>query len=111
MAIDQFAASRPGLPFEGFLALDIAVRGDSVHGKDLDNLAHLLLVPIEEKLCVKRGTVVGYRAYSAHGQPEGIQLRIIDNSRLIDLDVSLSETDLNPPLLLRLEQWAEQQQR
>lgn len=106
-AIHRFAATQPGLPLEGFVALDIAVRGESVHGKDLDNLAHLLLVPIEDKLCVKRGTVVGYRAYSALGYPEGIQVRIIDHGRLIDLDVSLSKTDLDPSPLLRLERWAE----
>lgn len=110
-AIDQFAASRSALPFEGFVALDVAVRGESVHGKDLDNLAHLLLVPVEEKLCVKRGTVVGYRVYSAQGQPEGIQLRIIDHSRLLDLDISLSNAELDPPLLLRLERWAQEHRR
>lgn len=108
-ALDQFAATRPGLPLEGFVALDIAVRGEAVDGKDLDNLAHLLLVPIEERLCVARGTVVAYRAYTAPGKCEGIQLRIIDHSRLLQLDATLSEIETDPPLLLRLERWAENQ--
>lgn len=106
-ALDEFAATRPGLPFEGFVALDIAVRGESVQGKDLDTLAHRLLVPIEQKLCVKRGTVTGYRVYTATGHPEGIQLRVIDNTRLRDLEIALSEADLNPSRLDRLERWAD----
>lgn len=106
-AIHEFAATRAGLPFEGFVALDIAVRGESVQGKDLDTLAHRLLVPIEEKLCVKRGTVTGYRVYTAPGHPEGIQLRIIDSTRLRGLEIALSEADLNPSRLDRLERWVE----
>lgn len=85
------------------MALDIAVRGEEVRGKDLDNLAHLLLPPIEEKLCVQRGTVLGYRVYSAVGGPPGIQLRIIDSTRLRELEIALMDADLNPSRLARLE--------
>lgn len=107
-ALDRFAATRAGLPFEGFVALDIAVRGEAIRGKDLDNLVHLLLPSIEDKLCVRRGTVLGYRAYAAHGGPKGIQLRIIDNTRLRELDIALMDVELNPSRLARLERWANQ---
>jgi len=110
-ALDNFVATRAGIPFAGFVALDIAVRGESVQGKDLDTLAHRLLVPVEEKLCVKRGTVVGYRVYTAPGEPEGIQLRILDNSRLQCLDTTLAKSDLNPSRLDRLERWAGRHRR
>lgn len=109
--VDEFARTRPGLPFQGFVALDIAVRGESVRGKDLDNLTHLLLVPIEEKLCVRRGTVLSYRVYSAEGGPEGIQVRIMDNTRMLGLKIALSNADLDPSLLVRMERWAEAQRR
>jgi hypothetical protein len=91
----------------GFVALDIAVRGESVRGKDLDNLAHLLLVSIEEKLCVRRGTVLSYRVYAAQGGPEGIQIRIMDKSRMLGLEIALSSACLDPSRLVRLERWAE----
>jgi hypothetical protein len=105
-ALDHFARTRPGLPFNGFVGLDIAVRGRSLHGKDLDNLAHSILGPFEEKLCVSRGTVVGYRVYAAVGEPEGIQVRVIDHPRLLQLTAILGEVDIDPPLLDRLERWA-----
>jgi hypothetical protein len=108
-ALDQFAATRPGLPFRGFVALDIAVRGQSLHGKDLDNLAHSLLIPIEEKLCVRRGTVVDYRVYAAVGEPEGVQLRVIDHLRLLELTALLHEIEVKAPLTERLKRWVEEQ--
>jgi hypothetical protein len=109
--LDEFARTRPGLPFQGFVAIDIAVRGESVRGKDLDNLAHLLLVPIEEKLCVRRGTILSYRAYAAQGGPEGIQVRVMDNSRMLGLEIALSSADLDPSRLVRLERWAATQRQ
>jgi hypothetical protein len=75
-ALKKFAQTRAGLPLRGFVALDIAVRGESLEGKDLDNLAHSILIPLEETLCVRRGTVLGYRVYTATGQPEGVQVRL-----------------------------------
>lgn len=107
--LDEFAATRSGLPFGGFVGLDIAVRGQSLHGKDLDNLAHSLLIPVEEKLCVGRGTVVDYRVYTAVGDPEGIQLRIIDHLRLLELTMLLHEAEATVPLAERLTYWAEEQ--
>lgn len=104
-ALDSFARTRAGLPFRGFVALDIAVRGESLEGKDLDNLAHSILIPLEEKLCVRRGTVMAYRVYTAVGQPEGVQVRIIDHSRLLHLNATLHEIELDPPLMDRLEAW------
>lgn len=104
-ALENFAQTRAGLPFRGFVALDIAVRGESLEGKDLDNLAHSILIPLEKILCVRRGTVLGYRVYTATGQPEGVQVRVIDHSRLLDLNATLHENELNPPLMDRLEKW------
>lgn len=104
-ALGNFAQTRAGLPFRGFVALDIAVRGESLEGKDLDNLAHSILIPLEEKLCVRRGTVLGYRVYTAVGKPDGVQVRIIDHSKLLDLKATLHENELHPPLMDRLEAW------
>jgi hypothetical protein len=104
-ALETFSNTRKGLPFNGFVALDIAVRGVSLEGKDLDNLTHSILIPLEEKLCVRRGTVLGYRVYTAVGEPEGVQVRIIDHPKLLSLNVILHEIELNPPLLDRMEKW------
>lgn len=87
--LDAFR-ERPGLPFKGFVALDVAVRGESLSGKDLDNLVHGFLIPFEEKLCVARGTVASYRAYEAVGEPHGIQVRVLDESRLLTLEICLA---------------------
>jgi hypothetical protein len=105
-ALQDFAQTRFGLPFRGFVALDIAVRGESLEGKDLDNLAHSILIPLEEALCVRRGTVLGYRVYTAVGDPNGVQIRIIDLSRLLDLNATLHEVELSPPMIDRLEAWS-----
>jgi hypothetical protein len=104
-ALENYAQTRAGLPFLGFVALDIAVRGESLEGKDLDNLAHSILIPLEEKLCVRRGTALGYRVYTAVDEPKGVQVRVIDHSRLLDLKATLHEIELNPPLMDRLEEW------
>jgi hypothetical protein len=105
-ALENYAQTRAGLPFRGFVALDIAVRGESLEGKDLDNLAHSILIPLEEKLCVRRGTVLGYRVYTAVGEPKGVQVRVIDHSRLLDLKATLHEIELSLPLMDRLEKWS-----
>ena len=64
--------------------------GESLSGKDLDNLVHGFLIPFEEKLCVARGTVASYRAYEAVGEPHGIQVRVLDESRLLTLEICLA---------------------
>jgi hypothetical protein len=76
---------------ESFVALDIAVRGLSIDGKDLDNLAHSILGPFEEKFCVRQGTVRCYRVYTAVGKPQGVQVRILDEPRMLDLERELTE--------------------
>jgi hypothetical protein len=105
--LDNYASASAGVPFRGFVGLDIAVRGETLEGKDLDNLAHSILAPLETKLCVRRGTVLGYRVYTAVGKPEGVQVRILDHARLLDLVATLGKTEVDPPLLDRLEEWAE----
>lgn len=101
-SLRQFRAKRRGLPFDGFVALDVAVRGESRQGKDLDNLVHGFLIPFEEQLCSRRGTVVGYRAYAAAGKPRGVQVRVLDDARLLELSATLSETRTKPTLEERL---------
>jgi Endodeoxyribonuclease RusA len=101
----KFRDSAKGLPFSGFVALDLAVRGVSLDGKDLDNLVHTFLVPFEKHLCQMRGTVVAYRAYEAVGHPKGIQVRVLDSGRLLELDVLIHEMAATPTLEQRVEAW------
>jgi Holliday junction resolvase RusA-like endonuclease len=86
----DFRRERSGLPFKGFVALDVAVRGTSRDGKDLDNLVHGFLVPFEEELCAARGTVASYRVYEAAGEPHGVQVRVLDDGRLLMLENCLA---------------------
>jgi Holliday junction resolvase RusA-like endonuclease len=79
-------------PLRTFVALDIAVRGKSVHGKDLDNLARLIIPRFENAFCVQRGTVACYRAYQAIGSPSGIQVRILSDVRMLGLEIALGDT-------------------
>ncbi len=79
-------------PLTTFVALDIAVRGESVDGKDLDNLAHSILVPFERAFCVRPGTVVCNRAYRAVGFPEGVQVGVLNEGRILQLEATLGET-------------------
>lgn len=85
-----FRRERSGLPFNGFVALDVAVRGTSRDGKDLDNLVHGFLIPFEEELCAARGTVASYRVYEAVGEPYGVQVRVLDDGRLLMLENCLA---------------------
>jgi hypothetical protein len=107
-ALEAFKRKSIGLPLQGFVALDIAVRGASVEGKDLDNLAHSILVPFEEALCVRRGTACGYRVYTAPGEPEGVQVRVLDSNRLLALNIALGSLRGKPTMEERLKRWAEE---
>lgn len=103
----EFGDREGGFPLQGFVALDIAVRGRSIEGKDLDNLAHKILVPFEEQLCLKRGTVRGYRVYQAVGEPVGVQVRVVDELRMLDLSITLADVAAKPSLEDRLREAAE----
>jgi len=103
----RLGSDMPGLPFSGFTGLDIAVRGQSLKGKDLDNLAYSILSPLEETLCVRRGTVVDYRVYTAHGEPEGVQVRIVDHLRLLGLDIALGTARTHQSFDERLQSWGD----
>lgn len=109
-ALDAFRLRSVGLPLRGFVALDIAVRGASLEGKDLDNLAHSILVPFEEILCVRRGTVIAYRVYTAPGGPEGVQVRVLDSNRLLQLNIALIGMRGKPTLEQRILSWGEDTQ-
>lgn len=104
-ALSEFRSEQSSLPFDGFVALDIAARGSSLEGKDLDNLAHAILAPLEESLCVRRGTVVAFRVYTAVGEPQGVQVRVLDHSCLLALDIALGEAEIRPPADERLREW------
>jgi Holliday junction resolvase RusA-like endonuclease len=79
-------------PLRGWVALDIAVRGETIDGMDLDNLARLVITRFENAYCVRPGTVASYRVYQAVGSPEGVQLRIMSDPRMLDLEIALGET-------------------
>ncbi len=79
-------------PLRGWVALDIAVRGETIDGMDLDNLARLVITRFEKAYCVCPGTVASYRAYQAVGVPEGVQLRVMSETRMLGLEIALGET-------------------
>jgi len=75
-----------------WVALDIAVRGESVDGKDLDNLARSVIPRFEAAFCIQPGTVTCYRAYQAVGTPTGVQVRVLHDTRMLGLEIALGET-------------------
>lgn len=75
-----------------FVALDIAVRGESLNGKDLDNLARGIVRRFESVFCARTGTVTCYRVYRAVGTPRGVQVRIMSEVRMLALEISLGQT-------------------
>lgn len=79
-------------PLRGWVALDIAVRGETDDGMDLDNLARLIITRFEKAYCVRPGTVTSYRAYQAVGSPEGVQVRVMSDPRMLGLEIALGTT-------------------
>jgi hypothetical protein len=79
-------------PLRSWVALDIAVRGETIDGMDLDNLARLIITRFEKAYCVRPGTVASYRAYQAVGSPEGVQVRVMSDTRMLDMEIALGET-------------------
>jgi hypothetical protein len=77
---------------KSFVALDIAARGESLHGKDLDNLARGVVDRFERAFCIRPGTVSCYRVYRAVGTPRGVQVRVMSESRMLALEIALGET-------------------
>jgi hypothetical protein len=74
-------------PFDTPLTLDISVRGAGVGRRDLDNLAHDVLVPFEQVFCAdRRGTVVSYRVYLADGEPPEVRVMVLADHRLSDME-------------------------
>jgi hypothetical protein len=54
-------------------------------------LAHSILRPFETRFCIQPGTVTAYRVYQAVGQPKGIQVRVVEASRLSLLAAALMD--------------------
>ena len=70
-------------PLRRNVGLDIAVQGLSPAGKDLDNLAHAILVPFEEVFGDgSRGQVQTYRVDQRVGARSGIRVRLIEPERI-----------------------------
>jgi Holliday junction resolvase RusA-like endonuclease len=68
------------------LALDIGAFGIGPQGKDIDNLAHAVLVPFERLYCgEQRGTVVSYRAYRRPSQRPGVRVMVMTQERMGEL--------------------------
>jgi Holliday junction resolvase RusA-like endonuclease len=79
--------------FGGPMALDIAARGMGSNGKDIDNLAHIVLRTFESVYCAeRRGTVTNYRAYRANGGQPGVRVMIMAAERLEQLDAAMDMT-------------------
>jgi hypothetical protein len=74
-----------------FVALDIAVRGESLNGKDLDNLARRIVERFESTFCIRPATVSCYRVYRAVGTPRGVQVRVMSESRMLALEIAMGE--------------------
>ncbi|HEY2282157.1 MAG TPA: hypothetical protein VGH60_01250 [Solirubrobacteraceae bacterium] len=79
-------------PLRSWVALDIAVRGETIDGIDLDNLARMIITRFEKAYCVRAGTVASYRVYQAVGSPEGVQVRVMSDSRMLGLEIALGES-------------------
>jgi hypothetical protein len=72
--------------------------------KDLDNLAHALMVPYERVYCAgARGTIASYRVYVSDQEPPGVRVLVMPDSRLETLEQALDTTRnwliRNPPHL------------
>lgn len=74
-------------PFDTPLSLDISVRGAGRGRRDLDNIAHDVLIPFEEVFCAdRRGTVVSYRAYLADSDEPGVRVMVLADHRSHDME-------------------------
>lgn len=74
-----------GTPIKRAIGLDIAVQQLQPPGKDLDNLAHEILVPFEEVFGDgQRRLVQLYRVYGygRHGSRPGVRVRLMERHRL-----------------------------
>ena len=72
-----------GTPITRAIGLDIAVQQLQPPGKDLDNLAHEILVPFEEVFGDRqRGQVQLYRVYGRCGSRPGVRVRLMERHRL-----------------------------
>jgi Holliday junction resolvase RusA-like endonuclease len=80
------------VPLRSWVALDIAVRGETIDSMDLDNLARLIITHFEKAFCVREGTVTSYRVYWAVGSPEGVQVRVMSDTRMLGLEIALGES-------------------
>jgi Holliday junction resolvase RusA-like endonuclease len=95
-AMEAHARRWPPLPTDVDvpLALNVAVTGmGDTNRKDIDNLAHDVLIPFEAVFCGGRnGTVTSYRVYRAEGRTPGVRVTLMAQDRLDQLQTALDET-------------------
>ena len=76
--------------FDTDLSLDIAISGAGANARDIDNVAHDVLVAVEELFCrSRRGTVIGYRAYRSLSEAPGVRVRMMIGERIPQLAKAL----------------------
>ena len=84
----------PVLPaaFDEPLSLDIAANGAAGIHRDLDNLAHPILVAFEHLYCGgRRGTVTGYRTYRLDNEMNGVRVQTMPGERLQQLEDTMRD--------------------
>jgi hypothetical protein len=66
-------------PIDFSLGLDLAVQGDRHGGKDLDNLAHVVVAAFRRVMGISdEDPVTSYRVYLSPGIREGVRVRVVD---------------------------------
>jgi hypothetical protein len=71
-------------PIDFSLGLDLAVQGDRLGGKDLDNLAHIVTTSFRRVLGMSdEDAVSNYRVYLSPGVRPGVRVRVVD-ARLLE---------------------------
>ena len=91
--LEAHRARWPVLPaaFDEPLALDIAAFGVAGQHRDVDNIAHPILVAFEELFCAdRRGTVTGYRTYRMTGDRSGVRVQLMPGGRLNELQAAIA---------------------
>lgn len=73
--LDRWGIDR--LPIDHSLGLDLAVQGLPPRGKDLDNLAHVVIKSFQSHAALDDASLVSnYRVYRRHGTRAGIRIRL-----------------------------------
>ena len=78
--------------FDQPLSLDIGAFGLTDSGRDVDNLARVVLTEFEQRFCGEsRGTVVSYRAYRRPAAQPGIRVLVMGQGRMQQISAVVDE--------------------